>query len=84
MIAAVFQDLRIKDVGPLLHDYQQLVPASLALAKGEGDSRGLQLDDLLKVGALTGRYSHFETSNLRIGDLPSLQADYQNLLETQR
>ena len=80
--ALAVQDLRISNVVPLLCDYQRLTPAALSLAAAEASHQGLDVRDVVG-GMSSGRYMHFEPRDLRVGDVPLLQADYQRLLAMQ-
>ena len=68
----------------LLHDYQQLTPAALLHAKAEADRQGLALHEAAGHLPLLGRFSHFQARDLRLGDVPALQADYRCLLALQQ
>lgn len=78
----LMQDLRIGDVAPLLCDYQKLTPVAVTLATAAASQQGLDVMDVLG-GVSLGRYMHFEPRDLRVGDVPQLQTDYQRLLAMQ-
>ena len=79
----VLQDVRIQDLTVLLQDYQQLAPAALARAWAQADLQGLPLHAVASSMSLPGRFSHFQARDLRLGDVPALQADYRSLLTLQ-
>ena len=82
LIKSYMQDLRFSDVMPLLCEYQKLTPAALSLAAAVANQQGLGVRDLVG-GVSLGRYMHFKPKDLRVGDVPLLQADYQRLLAMQ-
>lgn len=80
------QALRVKDVAPLLHDYQRLKPLGLARAaaeQGPGEGDPLPWQAIAEGTELTARYSHFKAENLRVGDVGNLQLEYNTLSASQ-